>query len=203
MADCFVHDIEEGVQGTDIKAAFLKCAADEQGLGENVEKVHRACARASKRTGASIMAHSHPPDKNGLRQIEIFEEEGVDPAKVQLAHVGDTDDVDAIEKLLERGVFIGMDRYGLGAIFPPDEDGRNKVVLELLERGHGDRMTLSQDFCSTIDWFPEDTPLLELVAKWSMTLVFEEIIPALLEGGATEDQVAAMLDENPRRWLTA
>lgn len=60
MADAFVHDIEEGIQGTEIKAAFLKCATDELGVTPNVEKVHRACARASLRTGAPIMAHSRP-----------------------------------------------------------------------------------------------------------------------------------------------
>ena len=31
MADHFVADIETGVQGTDIRAAFLKCAADAPG----------------------------------------------------------------------------------------------------------------------------------------------------------------------------
>ena len=203
MADCFVHDIEQGIQGTDVKAAFLKCAADAPGVTENVEKVHRACAQASKRTGAPIMAHSHPPTQTGLRQLEIFDEEGVDPAKIQIAHTGDTEDLEYVGKLLDGGVFIGMDRYGLGNVFPPDTEGRNKVVLELLDRGHADRMTLSQDFCSTIDWFPEDHPMRELVAEWSMTLVFEKVIPALLESGATEGQVATMLDENPRRWLTA
>src|SRR5919202_1114666 len=29
LAELFVHDIEQGIQGTGIKAAFLKCAADE------------------------------------------------------------------------------------------------------------------------------------------------------------------------------
>ena len=52
MADLFVHDIEEGIQGTEIKAAFLKCAADEPGVTPNVEKVHRAIARASVSTSA-------------------------------------------------------------------------------------------------------------------------------------------------------
>ena len=47
----FVHDIVNGIQRTPIKAAFLKCAADAPGVTENVEKVHRACARASLRTG--------------------------------------------------------------------------------------------------------------------------------------------------------
>src|SRR5687767_14025359 len=45
IADLFVADIEEGIQGTKIKAAFIKCAADEPGVTENVEKVHRAAAK--------------------------------------------------------------------------------------------------------------------------------------------------------------
>ena len=31
IAEIFVHDIEHGIQGTDIKPAFIKCAADEPG----------------------------------------------------------------------------------------------------------------------------------------------------------------------------
>src|SRR6266567_8434423 len=39
IADMFVEDIEIGIQGSELKAAFLKCAADAQGVTENVEKV--------------------------------------------------------------------------------------------------------------------------------------------------------------------
>ena len=60
MAEHFVQDIERGIQGTDIRAAFLKCAADAAGVTERVAKTHRAVARASVRTGAPIMAHSMP-----------------------------------------------------------------------------------------------------------------------------------------------
>src|SRR5436309_1453038 len=97
MADHFVEDIERGCQGTDIRAAFLKCAADAAGVTEHVEKIHRACARASLQTGAPIMAHSMPAVGTGPRQVEIFAEEGVDMAKVQIAHCGDTDDVGYIQ----------------------------------------------------------------------------------------------------------
>ena len=205
MADAFVHDIEQGIQGTDVKAGFLKCAADEPGVTPNIEKIHRACARASLRTGAPIMAHSRPAGQTGLRQIEILEEEGVDPAKVQIAHTGDTDDLDHIEALLERGVYIGMDRYGLEMFLPTEK--RNATVLALLERGHAERMFLGADFCATIDWFPAEAGE-QLVAAgavredWSMTLIFDEVIPALKEGGMTEEQLATMLEENPRRWLS-
>ena len=34
-----------------------------------------------------------------------------------------------------------------------------------------------------------------------MTLLFEEIIPALKEAGMTDEQLDTMMDENPRRWL--
>src|ERR687890_1501829 len=36
LAEIFVHDIERGSQGTGIKAAFIKCAADEPGVTPNV-----------------------------------------------------------------------------------------------------------------------------------------------------------------------
>src|SRR3984957_4357609 len=51
MADHFVEDIEVGIQGTDIRAAFLKCAADAAGVTENVEKIPRAGGRAGGQTG--------------------------------------------------------------------------------------------------------------------------------------------------------
>jgi phosphotriesterase-related protein len=203
MADLFVHDIEQGMQDTGIKAAFLKCAADEPGVTDNVEKVHRAVARASVRTGAPIMAHSRPASQTAFRQIELFEEEGVDLARVQIAHTGDSDDLDYIERVLDQGVFIGMDRYGLEIFLPIER--RNATVTALLERGYADRMHLSQDYCATIDWYSVEVEqqMLEAgVAKgWSMTLVFDEVIPALREAGMTDEQLQTMMVESPRRWL--
>lgn len=203
IADLYVADIEEGMQGTDVKAAFIKCAADVPGMTENVEKLHRAVAQASLRTGRPIMAHSHPASGTGLEQMRVFEEEGVDPRKVQIAHTGDTDDLDYIERLLERGPWIGMDRYGLDLYLPADR--RNATVLALLERGYADRMMLSQDYCSTIDWFPPE--LAEQLkateaAEWSMTFLFDHAIPALREGGMTDAQLDTMMVSNPRSWLT-
>jgi phosphotriesterase-related protein len=205
MADLFVHDIEEGIQGTEIKAGFLKCAADEPGVTPNVEKVHRAVARASVRTGAPIMAHSRPASETGPRQIEVFEAEGVDLSRVQIAHTGDTDDLDYIERLLDKGVYIGMDRYGLEIFLPMEQ--RNATVTALLERGYADRMFLSQDFCATLDWYPPEVgkQLMESGAAkdWSMTLVLDQVIPTLRESGMTDEQLETMMVENPKRWLSA
>src|SRR5215216_2717290 len=204
IADLFVHDIEEGIQGTEIKAAFIKCAADELGVNENIEKVHRAAARASVRTGAPIMAHSRPASETGPRQVEIFAEEGVDLARVQIAHTGDTSDLDYIERLLERGVYIGMDRYGLELYHPYEQ--RNQTVLTLLERGYAERMFISADSCATLDWFPRET-IEQLLAAgmakdWDIRMVPRRVLPDLRAGGMTEDQERTMMVENAVRWLT-
>lgn len=204
IADLFVHDIERGIQGTDIKAAFIKCAADEPGLTENVQKVHRAAARASVRTGAPIMAHSRPLSDTGPQQIAIFEEEGVDLSRVQIAHTGDSADLDYIERVLDKGVFIGLDRFGLEMYLPFDQ--RIATALELLERGYAERMFLSADYCATIDWFAPETEQAMLDAgmavDWSMTMVPDKVLPALREAGMTEDQERTMLVDNAPRWLT-
>jgi len=198
LADAFVHDIEVGIQGTAVKAAFLKTAADEPGITPDVEKVHRAAARASLRTGRPIMAHSRPASRTGTEQVRIFLEEGVAPEKIMIAHTGDTDDLGHIEELLALGVYIGMDRYGT-AIFLPDET-RNTVVAELCSRGYAARMVLSQDACATIDWFPEEM-VGQLAPKWSFTLIFEEIIPQLRELGVSDADIDTMLDVVPAAWL--
>jgi phosphotriesterase-related protein len=206
MADHFVEDIEIGCQGTEIRAAFLKCAADAAGVTEHVEKIHRACARASLQTGAPIMAHSMPAVGTGPRQVEIFREEGVEMTKVQIAHCGDTEDVGYIEGLIEQGVYVGLDRYGLEMYLPIDK--RNATAVELLRRGHAERLMISQDFCATIDWFPpEAAEVFEgqgAIRNWSMTLVFDEVVPALREAGAMDDDsFQTVFVENPKRWLTA
>src|SRR5205807_4369680 len=154
MAEHFVSDLQEGIQGTDIRAAFIKCAADAPGVTEHVEKIHRAVARASVQTGAPIMAHSMPAVGTGPRQVEIFKEEGVDLSRVQIAHCGDTDDLQYIEGLIAAGAYVGLDRYGLEMYLPMDR--RNITTAELLRRGHAERLMISQDFCATIDWFPAE-----------------------------------------------
>ena len=198
LVDAFVHDIEVGIQGTGVKAAFLKCAVDEPGITEHIEKVLRAVARTGLRTGRPIMAHSHPGTRRGLEIMDLFDDEGVDPAKVQVAHTGDSDDLDYIEELLGRGPYIGMDRYGLDIILPTEQ--RNATVIELCRRGYAERMTISQDSVAAFDWFPEE--MRSLVPNWHMGFLWEGVLPALREGGVSDAAIETMLAENPARWLS-
>jgi phosphotriesterase-related protein len=200
LVDAFVHDLQHGIQGTEVRAHFLKCAADEPGLVEDVERVHRAVAQASLSIGAPIMAHSHPTSRTGLAQMALFVEEGVDPRKVQIAHTGDTDDLDYIEELLATGCSIGLDRYGLDIFLPTAQ--RNATLVELCRRGHAERIMLGQDACATLDWFPPEI-VAQLAPNWSFTFIFETVIPTLLELGVGQEQLDAMIGANVHAWLAA
>ena len=87
-------------------------------------------------------------------------------------------------------------------------DKRNETAAELLRRGHAERLMISQDFCASIDWFPaEAAPNFEAagaIRNWSMTLVFDEVVPALRELGVMDDAVFdTIFVQNPARWLTS
>jgi phosphotriesterase-related protein len=221
LTECFVHDAEQGIQGTGVKAAFIKCAVDEPGITADVEKVLRAVAAAHQRTGLPVMSHCRPGgmvltedgveeapqeerDKSVatvMRQLEILiDEGGIPPNALHLAHVGDTNDLDAIERFLDHGVWIGMDRYGLDIINP--SPNRNQTVAELVRRGYADRMMLSTDSCANFDWYPPE--LVQATApRWRSSVLFEEELPTLRELGVGDEHFAQMLDRNPAAWLSA
>ncbi len=190
LAEVFVRDIEVGIQNTSIKAGFLKCATDKQGITPDVEKVIRAVARAQKMTGVPIMTHSHPASGTGLKQLDILQEEGVEPGRILIGHTGDTDNMEYILEVLLRGAFIGMDRYGLTREITTE--GRNETVIELAKQGYSDQMFLSQDYCCNIDWYKEKASK-RFFPKWTMNFVMEEIIPELKRSGVTEEQINNMM----------
>ncbi len=196
MADLFVHDITVGIQGTATKAGFIKFATDEPGITPGVEKVIRAAARAHLRTECPIVTHSHAQNGSGLEQIALLEEEGVDLSRVVIGHVGDTDDIPYLTRVLDRGVFIGLDRYGLDIYLPTGR--RNQAVATLIEKGYAGQLLLSQDACATIDWF-EPEQIKEMVPDWSMSFIPTTVLPALKQLGVSDEEIRTMTVGNPRR----
>ena len=93
MTAMFVADITEGISGTGVKAAFLKCAIEEQGLTPGVERVLRAVGSAHAATGAPITVHTHPGSGSGLAAMRVLAAEGADLTRVVMGHSGDTADL--------------------------------------------------------------------------------------------------------------
>lgn len=196
MTEMFVRDIEEGIAGTNVKAAILKCATDKQGVTSGVERVLRAVAQAHRQTGVPISTHTHAHTERGLEQQRIFEEEGVDLSRVIIGHSGDTTDIAYLEKLVAQGSYLGMDRFGIDILLPFED--RVKTVAEMCKRGHANKMVLSQDAACFNDWLPEEA-LPVVLPRWHFLHIHNDVIPALQEQGVTDEQIHLMLVENPRK----
>jgi phosphotriesterase-related protein len=197
MVDMFVRDVEEGIAGTGVRAAFLKCAIDSPGLTRGVERVMRAVARAHGRTGVPITVHTHPGSRQGLVVQKVFAEEGVDPRRVVLGHSGDTTDADHLSELADAGFLLGMDRFGIN--LDTTFEARADIVVEMCRRGYAESMVLSQDASCYIDWV--DPGVMAMLTDWRYTHIHEDVLPYLREHGVTHEQIETMLVANPRRYF--
>lgn len=198
MADLFVQDIRGGIQGTGARPGVLKCATDEPGVTQGVEKVLRAVAKAHRRTGAPISTHTHAASQQGLQQQRIFKEEGVDLGRVVIGHSGDTEDTDYLEKLIDAGSFIGMDRFGIDVILPTEK--RVATIAKMCEKGYAERMVLSHDASCYIDWY-DPAAVKAMIPKWNYLHILDDVIPALRQSGVSEQRLGAMTIDNPRRFF--
>jgi phosphotriesterase-related protein len=197
MVDMFVRDITDGIAGTGVKAAFLKCAIDRPGLTPGVERVMRAVAKAHRRTGAPITVHTHPGSRQGLAVQKVFADEGVDPRRVVLGHSGDTTDADHLSELADAGFLLGMDRFGIN--LDTTFEARADIVVEMCRRGYAESMVLSQDASCYIDWV--DPAVMAMLTDWRYTHIHEDVLPYLREHGVTDEQIDTMLVANPRRYF--
>lgn len=196
MTEMFVRDIEQGIADTGIKAGMLKCATDEPGVTKGVERVLRAVAQAHRQTGVPISTHTHAHTRRGLEQQVIFQSEGVDLSRVVIGHSGDTTDLDYLEELIANGSYLGMDRFGIDVLLPFED--RVKTVARMCARGHANRMVLSHDAACFNDWLPERA-LPAVLPNWHYLHIHNDVIPALKTHGVTDEQIAMMMTDNPRR----
>lgn len=199
MVSLFVREITEGIAGTGIKAAFLKCALEGE-LTPGVERVLVATAEAHKQTGAPITVHTNPARRTGLLAQSILKREGVDLAAVVIGHSGDTSDLDYLHELLDNGSYLGMDRFGLDIVL--ESDTRVATVGQLVHEGFADRIVLSHDASCHIDWFPPGVRE-QVAPEWHYTYIHEKIIPALRQVGVKDEQIQTMLVDNPRRYFSS
>ncbi|MDY6810230.1 MAG: phosphotriesterase-related protein [Actinomycetota bacterium] len=194
----FVKDLTEGIANTGVKAAFLKCAIEEQGLTPGVERAMRAVGQAHVQTGAPITVHTNPHTQSGLVAQQVLKEEGVDLTKVVIGHSGDSTDLDYLMQLADAGSILGMDRFGLDVLLPFED--RVNTVATLCERGYADRMGLAHDASCFIDWFSPEAKR-EAVPKWNYRHISEDVLPALRERGVSDKDIETMLVDVPRRYF--
>jgi phosphotriesterase-related protein len=196
LADELVGEWVDGVGESGIRPGILgEIGTDKPWLSPAEERVHRAVARASRRTGLAISTHAVMSDV-GLAQLRVFEEERVDPARVVIGHADSYPSLDHYLEIVRRGANLEFDFLGM-SFTPMERLGEERVaglVLELLSRGHGDRLLLSQDVC-------HNSQLKHYEGNGYVHL-HESFLPRLRAGGATEADITRLTVTNPVRVLT-
>ena len=196
LADELVREIREGVGESGVRPGiFGEIGTDKPWVSPAEERVHRAVARASRRTGLAITTHAVMSDV-GLAQLRIFEEEGADPGRVVIGHADSYPVLEHYLDIFERGANIEFDFLGM-SFTPTERHGEGRVVellCELLARGHADRIFLSQDVC-------HDSQLKRYEGNGYVYLA-ETFLPRLREAGVGEAEIEKMTVTNPRRLLT-
>ena len=200
LAAFFVRDIREGVDGTAVKAAFLKFAVEEHGLVADVPRIVRAIAVAHHETGAPIMVHTNAEAKTGVPALDALVAEGVDPARVVIAHAGDSGDLAYLRAIADTGAVLGFDRLP-GAHIRPLRD-RIETLLALLELGYADRIHLSHDGACFLDFVTGDPEVAQMGLEGDYLFIADTVVPALLDAGVTQELVDQMLVGNAARYFS-
>ena len=203
IAPLYIREIQDGIEGTGIKAAIIKVANDIGGVTPEGETVLRAAARAQKATGVPISTHTWAPERVGEQQVRVFEEEGVDLGRVYIGHSNDSTDTGYLIGLLEKGVWIGMDRYPGGRTGgTPQWEERTETVKKLIDAGFGHRIMLSHDWSARSMISARELQATRLQYNPdSYSFIARRVLPRLRELGVAEEAVNKIMVDNPRRFF--
>jgi phosphotriesterase-related protein len=195
LTDELVAEAEAGVEGTGVRPGIIgEIGTDGARISPREEKVHRAAARAASRTGLAVVTHSLG-SKVGLTQLAVFEEEGLEPARVVIGHADSVPDLGYYDAILDRGASLSFDLFGLR---DREADVREATgiqsIVALLERGFADRIMLSQDVCSNAQ--------LRRYGGNGYGYLTVRVLPWLRDRGVEEPEIERMTVANPRHLLT-
>ena len=202
IADLYIREIEEGIEGTAVKASIIKVASDKGGVKPKEELVLRAAARASKSTGIPIMTHTWAPDRIGEEQVRILQEENLDMGLVCIGHSNDTTDIKYLTGLLDQGVWLGMDRHPGGGLGTPLWGKRTKIIKSLIELGWGHRIMLAHDWDSSIGLHSSEFRThREAYNPDNYLFITRKVLPYLKNLGATDTDIKKLTVHNPQKYL--
>ena len=203
IARLFIREIEDGIEGTGIKAGIIKVANDRGGVTPEGEIMLRAAARSHKATGVPISTHTFAPEKTGEQQVSIFEDEGVSLNRVYIGHSNETTDTEYLIGLMKKGAWLGLDIYP-NDLFPesigPDE--RTDTAKKLIDAGYSSQIMFGHDWNSTLHMANQEFQRnRRLENPDSYLFITRRVIPELMNMGVTEETINQIMVQNPRRFF--
>jgi phosphotriesterase-related protein len=192
LARRWIDEWRRGIEGTDIKPAFMKISVDAGPLSEVDARLVDAAILTHRETGLAI--HSHTPDAvAGLAQIDRIEKEGVPLRAFVWVHAQSVKDPRVLVGAAARGAWIELDGVASESLARHVD-----LVVELRGAGHLGRVLVSHD----AGWYRVGEPGGGPGRFRGYELVFTDFVPALRARGLTESDITQVLQTNPVRCLT-
>ncbi len=211
-ARSFIRDIEVGMDGTDVKAGLLKVATSyhpDHAMDAFELMMFEAAGRAQKATGVPVITHTEVATC-ALQQADALLAAGASPDKIAIGHLCDTHDIDYLEAVLKKGVYINFDRMSMSYTAPEGEIGKMKTIVELVKRGWGKKIMLGHDRCVAL--LGGDLPKVGMLqtesflkgadmSYWRLDGICEYHLPNLKKMGLTQEQIDDLMINNPARFF--
>jgi predicted metal-dependent phosphotriesterase family hydrolase len=192
LAALIVRDIKEGADGTDVRSGIIgEIGADKWYISAAEERSFRAAARAHKETGLTITTHAARWPVGGP-QLDILEEEGVDPRRVIVGHCDMVPIPEYHVALAKRGAYVEFDTIRGESEY--DTETRVGFVLAMAREGYLEHVLLSHDVCLRSQ--------LHAMGGCGYDFVLTDFLPRLGTAGLSDDDIRVLTVENPRRALT-
>ncbi len=190
LAARIVEELTVGVDGTGIRAGVIgEIGTERKHITPAQERVFRAAARAQRSTGAAILTHTTHFGELALEQIALLREEGVEPDRIVISHLGDRHDRTALFAIARTGVYLSIDNIGYTGGGYPDDALRAANVRALIEEGHLKQIVLSGDICMKSH--------LHAYGGKGYDHVLLKFVPCLRNAGVSDEDVHSMLVSNP------
>ncbi len=193
LADRFIREIVEGVDGTGIRTGVIKAGSSLNQITPNEEKVFRAAAIAHRHTGAPISTHTEAGTM-GLEQVALLKLEGVDPGRIIIGHVDRKLEWEYHLALARTGVYLSYDQISKEK-YAPDRT-RIAFIQRLIAEGYGKQILLGGDMARKSYW-----PGYRTGGGPGLTYILWRFVPWLRAEGVPEEAIQDLLIHNPARAL--
>jgi phosphotriesterase-related protein len=191
LADELAHDVEEGIDGSGVRAGLLKVGTSEGEATPAERKIIRAAAAAQRETAAAITTHT-TAGTAAVEQVELLEEAGADLTRVCIGHLDRRLVWEEHLELARRGVFLGYDCISKEQ-YEPDAE-RVSFILGFVEEGFGGQICLSGDLARR-----------RYLEAWGgapgYRYILEQFLPRLCAAGVAEADALRLVVDNPARLL--
>lgn len=196
IAEEIERDVVDGDQG--VRAGIIGEIGISKDFTPEEEKVLRAAARAQKATGVPLEVHLPGWERHAGRVLDVVAEEGGDLRRAILCHMNPSgEDFDYQAGLVARGAWLEYDMIGMDYFYAdqqaqsPSDEENARAIARLRDAGLLGNVLLSQDIFIKIQ--------LVRYGGTGYAHILDHFVPRLRRHGFTNDDIATLLIDNPRR----